>query len=965
MVSIYSIRIFFLVATFGISITQLYSDTNTQSLSPSKADAIMACEQRVEALIDILLGAHSAKGPQLIDLLNPIWNICNQLRKVPTDLPTIEYYRMLTLLNQSTAFLVKVHEKSLDEINDFSPDMPLKETATDQEFDELLDKFIKASDSARTKIEEIFQDMQATLLMHVREQLIKLDTILQTINTNLSINQNIINKNDIKDEIMALRNTLNLIRKNVSGSTASIDTIMSLHQVNKAVIAYLQDAQKHKFRKWSLIDLPSIFMRSKETPQSVEELTAGIMQSNADLVTLEKAAEKIDLTVVNKTARFFGDYIVDPINKYDLGLYGLTAVSTAGLAAYFAYFFDQTFAKDPHTWLRRMIGYPDHFSGSLIPDPKSVIGAMTNLPPEVIGELLEKTLKQLINNPPTTREEHIDWLKAKKINETLLNYINSNITQPKVPLARMDEFMFKHKTGALATGVTLIGLAVFCYYKIWQKNSPFWSKKIHYWFEHLKGGSFAKMADKYDFVYPTTTLDDVIGLEHEKQQIYPILKYIKDPERWDANELSPVTGILLTGPTRSGKTFFAKAICGELHKQNPEKNIRFLSIDAHDIKVESIFSWLNMAKLFAPCVLFIDEIDLLGLQRNQDKTLLADFLQALSGIADKDPKKQVIVIGTTNKPENIDHALIQSGRLALQIRFQYPNLKERKEFIRKRLDKFAITPEAFDIDVDKLALETHEKSFEDIKLMIDSALINVGIKGDILSQNILEWALDTQLRKIIDVDQKAIAEDEKRMLAAHFAGQALTQILLNMDEKVAKITIRQIVAKVKEESVYEQFYSQTKQTGLEQGAIFTYLDHDTFDIKSQEEIANKAKTLLGARIAEKIITASCSAFFGWKKNAAFNMIKSIVADGIDLKSLSKNGQNAISDQAQECLRKYEQEVEQLLLTHKDALLAITNALEQKQTLTTDQMMALITEVEGKAGAALVYDELETAIPAAA
>ena len=93
------------------------------------------------------------------------------------------------------------------------------------------------------------------------------------------------------------------------------------------------------------------------------------------------------------------------------------------------------------------------------------------------------------------------------------------------------------------------------------------------------------------------------------------LKYIKDPERWDADELTPPTGILLTGPTRTGKTFFAKAICGELHKQNPDKTIKFISIDAHDIKAEGIGMLMMYAKIMAPCVLFIDEIDLLGLQR--------------------------------------------------------------------------------------------------------------------------------------------------------------------------------------------------------------------------------------------------------------------------------------------------------------------------------------------------------------
>jgi cell division protease FtsH len=506
-----------------------------------------------------------------------------------------------------------------------------------------------------------------------------------------------------------------------------------------------------------------------------------------------------------------------------------------------------------------------------------------------------------------------------------------------------DQYYVTYPIGAYLTTHFMNGLK-----EKWTRIRPDIYRKIKVWFTRAKGGSFIKLSEKLDRISSSSvTFADVIGHEYEKSLIYPFIKYIKDPERWDARELTPPTGILLTGPTRSGKTFFAKAICGELSKQMASDSIRFISIDAHDIKANGIQTWMALAKAVAPCVIFIDEIDLLGLQRNQDKTMLSDFLQALSGIADNDPKKKVIVIGTTNKPENIDHALIQSGRLALEIRFKYPNLKERIEYIRKQLDKFAINPEAFDIDVNKLAHELEGRSFEDIKLVIDSAFIHVGIKGNIISQEILEWSLDTQLRKIIDIDTKEISDAEKRTLAAHFAGQVLTQILLNMEEQIAKVTIHQVVVKVKEESVYDQYYQQTKQTGLEQGALFTYLPNDTLDIKNQDEMLKKAKTLLGARVAERIVTNSCSTAYGWKKNSAFNMIKTIVADGIDLKSLSKNGQNAISDEALAKLKQCESEVEQLLIAHKPALIALTDALQNKQILTINQITKIIEQIEGK------------------
>ena len=963
-----------------VSITQLLSDTNIpdqdlqtestqmapQETIPLLVEQCRTLAQNFDFLMSLFANLHSAKDAQLMNALTPIIAVCEPIKILPANASNADIYKSFALLSYSTQYLTNLVEKNLEIIDEFKPQLSLKETVTEQDIQEMIETVSTHCNTFLAKIDEAYQDIFGTLLMHVRNQLIKLDKILQAINTNIISNNTLINKEDVRKEIVGLRNTLLQIQKEAAGAHSNPELIVNLLEVTKAVIQHLQDAHKHKFRKWTIVDLAEKLAHRKEPMMlPFDQMLMQAMITNHELDKLEKEAEKIDLTVTNKAARFVGDYIVDPVQKYDLGLYALTTLATLGVGSYAAYYFDQTFSSSPSSRLRKAVGYPDPLSEKLvnIADPKVVIHQVMS----ALGIDNLEDFKRVIEALPNrslgaiSRSEHLEELERQRILELLLNKQKSKISQPFFPLAKFDEFIYKHRTGAAAIGISLIGLATYCYYRIWKTNHERWAKKINYWFNKLKGGSYAKNAEKFDLIYPNTTFEDIIGLEYEKSLVYPHLKYIKDPERWDANELIPPTGILLTGPTRSGKTFFAKAICGELHKQNPDKNIRFVTIDAHDIKEQGIFYWLGLAKMFAPCVVFIDEIDLLGLQRNQDKTLLADFLQALSGIADKDPKKQVIVIGTTNKPENIDTAMLQSGRLALEIRFKYPNLKERKEFISKRLEKFAIDPNVFEIDIDKLAHETSDKSFEDIKLMLDTAFIHVGIKGQIISQNIFEWALDTQLRRIVDIDTKNISTEEKRMLAAHFAGQALTHLLLNMDEKISKVTIRQIVIKVKEESVYAEYYTQTKQTGLEQGALFTYLDNDTHDIKSMKELAKKAKTLLGARIAERIITNSSSTYFGWKKNSAFNMIKSIVTDGVDIKSLSKKSQDNVSDQTIEKMKEFEQEIEQLLLQHKDTLYALTNELQEKQTLTIDQIVHIITTVEGKAAS----QDVAPAIAAAA
>lgn len=865
-------------------------------------DECKACAEYLDMIIRQLLSININQGMRLAKPLEPVLGYCNGIKQLPVTASAQELYQALSLLTECTAYIIKAIEDSSGKIEEFLPLNTPKENLTPQDFEEISKKLETNFNALLQKAREVNQDFIGTLLMHVCDQLNQLDRILQTINNNVD-NSSIVNKKDIKKEIMALRNDLRQVQKEVASAGSNPDAIKGAFQYNKAVLAYLADAQAHRYRKWSLMDLASAFNRTRlDDDISLGELYIDIMMTNGALAQLEKNAEKIDLSLVNRSARFISDYIVDPLQRYSLDTYSMMALA-AGF--YGAYYFDDYFFTDQNSLFRRIIKFRNHSLG--------------------------KTAFGPIENP---KMPHLDKH-------------NPNFNKPIGLLGSAEGFIYDQYHSITPLGAGLCFLIVNQLKAEWKDKKPKIIKRLGVWFDKLKGGAIAKNAEKYDFVISSITFDDIIGLEYEKSLVYPHLKYIKDPERWDANGLTPPTGILLTGPTRAGKTFFAKAICGEIHRQNPDKQIRFVSIDVHDIKADGINTWMGVAKMLAPCVLFIDEIDLLGLQRSQDKSLLSDFLQALSGITEKDPKRQVIVVGTTNKPENIDTALIQSGRFALEIRFKYPNLKERKEFILKRLEKFAIDPEVFEIDVDKLARETHEKSFEDIKLMMDTAFIQVGIKGQIISQDILESALDVQLRRVIDIDTKQISETEKRLIAAHYAGQTLAHILLNMEEKIAKTTIRQAVVKVKEESVWNQYDNKDhqKQIGLDHGAVFTYFEHDSYDIKNETENIKKAKTFLGARIAERILTNNCSIHFGWKKNAAYNLIKAIVADGIDIKATSESRQNAICDETDARLRDYEKEIEVLLREHVDALAAIAKELYAKQTLTIDQITHIIEKVE--------------------
>jgi ATP-dependent Zn protease len=978
--SVFKKAIFILITL--VSIPNLYADTNdpeqsdtldlnqqlaAQEQPPQALTITLAhkCRYAAQALEEVTLTLFSIQVAHASALMAPITNIlslCSQAKDLPDTASGSHIYAHYKAFTQAATALLDIAQNNFDNLSNFTLDMSMQESSSESEIAAARDHFNGIMAMLSTKVHEMLRDMLANIQLNVRNQLNKLDGILQTINTNISNSTTIVNKEDIKKEIMGLRNMLQQIKREISVSGVDPQKIMMVFKINQLVVSYLQDAQESKFKQWVSFDLANEVMRHQNDENQEEgDILSEIQKFNKELDQLASDAEKIDLTAINRAARFLDDYIVTPINKYDLVRWGTLGAGTVSFATLIAYYFDETFATQPTSLLRRLFGYPIKPTNPTI-DPhlkrEDIEALVKALFTQVVSKninFLESLQKQAEKDPVLAkafeqltignRELNLEQLSTIELLQLLLNVLKKMSVQPLIPLSKIEQFVNVNNLGKFILGSTLAYFLYKEYGKAWAEYSPKLLHKFSLWFNKLKGGSYTKISSKFDELLPSTNFDDVIGLEYAKSQVYGHLKYIKDPERWDADELTPPTGILLTGKTRAGKTFFAKAICGEIHKQNPDKNIRFLSLDAHDIKERPIQHWMLFAKMFAPCVLFIDEIDLLNLQRTGDRTLLADFLQAMSGIADKDPKKQVIIIGTTNKPENLDTALVQPGRLALEIRFEYPTFAERKLFITKRLNKFAIDPVAFDIDVDSLARQTHDKSFEDIKMMLDSAFIHIGIQGQTISQETLEWALDNKLRKIVDVDTKQVSEQEMRLLAAHYAGQALAHILLDLDEKIAKITTRQVVVKVKEESVYDQYYGKEKQTGLEQGAIFTYLEQDTYDVKSHQELAKKAKTLLAARMAERIVTNNCSTLFGWKKNAAFNMIKTLVTDGIDFQSLSKGAQDATSDTVQAKLKEFEDEMHVLLMEHKDALIALTNALQIKQTLTFHEIMVIVNAVD--------------------
>lgn len=537
-----------------------------------------------------------------------------------------------------------------------------------------------------------------------------------------------------------------------------------------------------------------------------------------------------------------------------------------------------------------------------------------------------------------------------------------NRIEPYQPtgLGKMEEFMAEYWKGLLPLGSALL----WCYgedlNKKWSYDiKPEITKKVKALHYRLMGGAYIARADKLDEIKAEVTFDDLVGLDHVKEYFKLLVDYLENPEMYDRRKLTPQKGCLLVGPTRTGKTHSVSALHGEIKRMlkrtgQPGK-FSFMEIPAvylndPDIGIRRL---IYMLQANAPCIAFIDEIDLINLQRTGKNIELSEFLTALSGILDEtDPQKQVILIAATNKPESLDTALRQPGRFGKEIRFEYPDLNSRKTYIVMQLKKLSLDLNQFDID--KIALETEGHSYATLKTLTDNAVLKARVAGQSVTQHHLQSALDEEVRHMLPTT-KTIPDHEKEIIATHFAGHALALHLLDAHTKLAKVTINPVMTSIKEELIGKQLlqdaYGNKQNSDKEQdrythGSIFTYHPEDSINITNRDEQLKQCKIHLAGIAAEKLMLGSCGYSCHKKdKEKALSIAMTLVCEGVNPDSLPKQIQKQKYDEGFALLAQCEDEIMQLLQQHKDALGNIMVELQANGTLTSQEVTEIIEDTE--------------------
>jgi len=431
------------------------------------------------------------------------------------------------------------------------------------------------------------------------------------------------------------------------------------------------------------------------------------------------------------------------------------------------------------------------------------------------------------------------------------------------------------------------------------------------------------------------TWADVAGVEETKAELQEVVDFLKSPQRFEALGARVPKGILLYGPPGTGKTLLAKALANE-------SGAAFFSQSASAfVEMFAGLGALRIRKLFAearskaPSIVFIDELDAVGaartghgFNREQDQTL-NQLLVELDGFG---AREQVVVMGASNRLQDLDPALLRPGRFDRQVLVPPPDVAGREAILRVHTRGKPLAP---DVELSLIARQTAGLTGADLANIANEAAIFAGRE----SLQLIRMAdFDAAMERVVAglQQRRVVSEKEKRILAYHEAGHAVMSFLMGETMPVQKATI--------------------VSRGQALGYTLNLPTEDRY-LHTREEFIDMMKIYLAGRAAEQVV-------FGRVTNGAANDLERVtdlarsmvfeygMAEGINSRTMRADNY-ALSEETKR-RRDAEQarltddafeEAKRLLEKHRTALDRVAAELLDKETLVRDELVALLEDLE--------------------
>ncbi|MBT8145581.1 MAG: ATP-dependent zinc metalloprotease FtsH [Gammaproteobacteria bacterium] len=438
--------------------------------------------------------------------------------------------------------------------------------------------------------------------------------------------------------------------------------------------------------------------------------------------------------------------------------------------------------------------------------------------------------------------------------------------------------------------------------------------------------------------------DDIAGLKHAKEDLSEVIDFLKNPDKYRRIGAKIPKGILLIGPPGTGKTLLARATAAEA-------GVPFFSITGSEfvemfvgVGASRVRDMYKQAREVAPALIFIDEIDSVGRARSsaagvgndEREQTLNQILAEMDGFTGDEA---IVVIAATNRPDILDTALTRPGRFDRKVVLDLPQREARLDILKVHASKVVM---AQDVDLERIAAGTVGFSGADLANLINEAALLAARDG---KQQVDNSYLERARDKVIlgEARESLLTEEERKRTAYHEAGHALTAFHMPFADALRKVSIIP-------RGMSLGFTEQTpKEDKLNYG---------------QHYLEDRISIMLGGRCAEKLVFDEVSSGAANDLQQATTLARHMVTEwgmteelgplsfqhpeqtfpGQELvlrKDYSEHTAELIDDEVAKLVRENEQRTIDTLSAHRDELDAIAAALQEKETLSDNDIRELL------------------------
>ncbi|MEX2642568.1 MAG: ATP-dependent zinc metalloprotease FtsH [Acetobacterales bacterium] len=444
------------------------------------------------------------------------------------------------------------------------------------------------------------------------------------------------------------------------------------------------------------------------------------------------------------------------------------------------------------------------------------------------------------------------------------------------------------------------------------------------------------------------TFEDVAGIDEAKAELEEVVEFLRDPHKFQRLGGRIPKGVLLVGPPGTGKTLLARAIAGEA-------NVPFFTISGSDfvemfvgVGASRVRDMFEQGKKNAPCIIFIDEIDAVGRHRgaglgggnDEREQTLNQLLVEMDGF---ESNEGVILIAATNRPDVLDPALLRPGRFDRQVVVPNPDVLGREKILKVHMRKVPLAP---DVDPKIIARGTPGFSGADLSNLVNEAALVAARKNKRVVGHVeFEEAKD---KVLMGAERRSMVmtDEEKKLTAYHEAGHAICAIHSPDSDKVHKATIIPrgralgLVMRLPEGDRISESKARIKADlvvamggRIAEELIFgpeKITTGASMDIKMATALARRMVTVWG--MSERLGTIA----YGENQEEVF-LGHSVARQ----QNISEATAQAIDEEMRRFVDEAYKHARQILTENEDELHALAKALLEYESLTGDEIMALL------------------------